>query len=240
MTIIENFKREIETAKDVLNKKWINREVIGASKFMIEVLYLRNTDIYDSICLLLNKDRISSAEILLRSLFEGTVIFEWCMLDPFKNAHRFRITSFKNTLELIEEGLITKSPEYIETLKGAIQSGSEEKYKNMPNMRQMLESIETYNKDKIYQYYKLLSRVNHFVFEEIWSDYMPTEEENDKIMKKEYDEDKKKNTWVRVLFLQMRNIVLISNFDEYMRYKDIRKLETKWNHVYTYLTYVKK
>ncbi len=240
MTIIESFAEEIEQAKDILNEKWLQREEIGASKFMIEVLYLRNTDIYDSIYLLLSKDRISSVEILLRSLFEGTVIFEWCMLDPFKNAQRFRITSFKNTLELIEEGLITKSPEYIETLKGAIQSGNEEKYKNMPNIRQMLEGIETYNKYKIYQYYKLLSRVNHFVFEEIWSDYMPTDEEKDKIMKKKCDEDKKKNTWVWVLFLQMRNIILISNFDEYMRYNDVRKLETKWNQVYTYLTYVKK
>ncbi len=218
------FNQKIEDVLTILNGKWNERKSIDIFELALDVLYFRNADVFNSIKVLLKNNQINGAELLLRPLFEGIIIFEWCLIDTKNRVLRFRRTSFEGMISLLENGYLKKEKYNLNTYKEALDYLITNGFKNLPNMKQMLDEVNSFNKDSSYKFYSHLSKITHGVFEN-WGDFLNFK--NDLQVQKNnlLFTNRFYACFALTLFLQMRNMINFTKFDTDMFIDEINNLE---------------
>lgn len=225
-----SFLNGIDDATRELQARWRCRKEADARDLLLDVLFFRNSAIYQAIRILLDQWCYAGAEMLLRPLFEGTLTFEWCMLDPDHRAFRFRRTSFKSTLEIAGTGLHRLSPERVATLQECVRWSDEQGHKGIPNVRQMTEEVQQSTPGMTYDIYKRQSKIMHGSLENWW-EYMPRPDETEVFSNPLKQED------VVMLYamaghLQLRNIHLVGRWDACLKYDGSTDLERYYTQRY--------
>ncbi len=119
---------------------------------------------------------VSIAELLLRPLFEGTVLLEWCVSEsavPNPRVLRFRRTCFEETLELIDSGYLHRDPAYAADLKKSLEWFNNNQIKRLPTVPQMLEEVKLVRAGLGNDTWRFLSKLIHGRFEN-WHDFAPS------------------------------------------------------------------
>ena len=145
--LVSEFHQSVLDATHSMYAKMESRGTIEVLEWMLDVLSFRNSHVFETIGYLLEGQRIVGAELLLRTIFEGTVILEWCLVDPKERAQRFQKNAMAGTLGLIDEGFLKRSDELRQRLHDVVTHWEKESIKPLPNFRQMLESLHTYTQD---------------------------------------------------------------------------------------------
>jgi hypothetical protein len=156
-----------------IRTSWATRESIDVHEFMLDVVAFRNFDIFESLNVLLDRELIAVAEILLRPLLEGTVLLEWCLNDPSRpnqRVLRFRRTCFEETLELVESGYLKRQPEYVDELKQSVCWCDENHIKRLPPVAQMLQESTLLRAELSNPTWRYFSKLLHGRFEN-WHDF---------------------------------------------------------------------
>jgi hypothetical protein len=203
-------------------------------EYILDVLFLRNADIYDALIILLEPKHQNAAELLLRPLLEGIVIFEWCMRDPHPRALRFKRTCFESTLDLLENGYLKRSPRWVKRARDAVVWLESEGHKPLPNMRQMIDSTPLFKEGVGYNFYKLLAKKAHGFFES-WAEYDPTQQDRDHHGSELSSSQRNLQLMALAGYLQMRNLILVGQWDPVMRFVDAGELEEIWARLYVLL-----
>jgi hypothetical protein len=164
------FVADVERSIADTRSRWRTLETIDVSQYMLAVLPLRNFDVFEAYRLVADRLSVAVAEMLLRPLFEGTVILEWCNLDLLARALRFRRTSFESTLELVDLGFIRRRDDYVANLRDSVAWLEAQGHKRLPNIRQLVNDLDVFRPVVGYPTYKLLSKLVHTVMES-WKDY---------------------------------------------------------------------
>jgi hypothetical protein len=168
---IARFSRSIARAVDELRTQWATRQQVDVTEYMLDVLAYRNFDLVESIHLLVANNRTLSAELLIRPLFEGTVVFEWCSRKVPDRILRFRRTSFEDTLDLIDRGHLKRSSQQVENLRESLRWLDRQGYRRLPPLSQILDDVEAFAPGKARLVHKHFSRLLHGAIEG-WSSYL--------------------------------------------------------------------
>jgi len=222
--VLDSFHKKIENIIYKLNDRWNKRESLDVFELALDVLYFRNTDVFNTINILLRNNQINGAELLLRPLFEGIIIFEWCLIDKEIRVLRFRRTSFEGMINLLENGYLKKEKYNLNTYKEALDYLITNGFKNLPNMRQMLDEVDSFNRDYSYKFYSHLSKITHGVFEN-WGDFLNFKNDLQVQENKLLFTNRFYACFALTLFLQMRNIINFTKFDTYMFVDELNILE---------------
>lgn len=225
---LDDFMGILERAIESIRSIWRERETIDVSEYMIDVLGFRNFDIYESLILVAQNGDVPSSELLLRPLLEGTVILEWCALDPLDRSLRFRRTSFESTLELVDLGYLQRDDTYVKNLRESVEWMEEHGHKRLPNVRQMLGEIEALHDSYGYFIYKLLSKSMHAGLEN-WKDFADLDGTASARDFQWSFTPRYFNTMSVAAFLAMRNIALLKAFDPYLSSPFIDELQDSWS-----------
>jgi len=223
-TTLNSFNNKVVDTINILNAKWNQRETIDVFELALDVLYFRNTDVFNSINILLKNKKINGAELLLRPLYEGVIIFEWCLVAPESRVLRFRRTSFEGMIALLENGYLKNDKYDINIYKEALDKLIANGFKNIPNIKQMLNDIKVFNRNTSYNFYRFLSKITHGVFEN-WGDFLNFKK-NLKVQENNSLFDSRFYTCLSItLFLQFRNMKNFTEFDKYMFVDELNLLE---------------
>ncbi len=235
-TWLNRFQKSLSEATKAIYEKMEARDSIDISQINIEALFFRNCHIYEIVKFLLDEKYLIGAELLLRCLFEGSVIVEWCIFDPKTRAQSLMKTVWKGEQELIDKGFFKKSTKKQTTLSEAVSAIDEQSIKCLPNFKQMVESLKTYRKDYSYTLYKHLSKNVHGVGCNI-SDFLSCENKFPALLKVKKDPPKERCISCRAMasVIQMNNVKAISSFDKTIGYDDISAIEQIWATLYVLL-----
>jgi len=233
---LEYFRDSVEAVMRELQGRWETRAEIDVFHITLDVLYFRNSEIFVSALFLLDQRRLPAAELLLRPMYEGVVIFEWCLLSPQDRALRFRRTSFEGMIQLIEERYIQTAAHTVSMYRDAVSWMKQQGYKPLPNMKQMLEELTTFRQDKAYGLYRILSKLTHAVYEN-WSDYVCFSEDLKVRRPEQRSQHRIDVCYAMILFLQMRNTLAFGEFDTYMQIPGATELESRWAEIYPILDF---
>ncbi len=206
------------------------REIMDVFHLMLDVLFFRNARLCEGTAIMIRERHLLAAKVLLRALYEGTITFEWCMVDPQARALRFRRTSFEGTLELIREGYLRRPDEYEQVLAKSVQWLDKNGYRRIPNVRQMAESIDVFQPGQAYKAYKYLSKVTHAGIENWGEVFNPAQRR----IRRPRDASEREVCSLSALFafLQMRNIRLVGEFDPGLRSDSIGDLQARWDELW--------
>lgn len=211
------------------------RDTIDILEWILDVLFFRNSHLFETISFLLASNRIIGAELLLRPQFEGTVTLEWCLVDPKERAQRFHRIAMEGALELVEDGFLHRPSEAVESLREVQAYCEKENVKGLPPFRQMVESLDAYRKGYAYNLYKYLSKNTHGVCV-TWGDFLDCHDERAKVCPVRNPHPQRiRTTRAMSSFLQMRTIHLISAFDTNLRHERSATLEEMWELLYVSL-----
>jgi hypothetical protein len=235
-TWLHNFETALFKAIRSIYEKMESRDSIDVSQINIEALFFRNCHIYETIILLLNEQYLIGAELLLRSLFEGSVIVEWCIVDPKTRSQSLMKTVWKGEQDLIDDGFFKNSTKEQVLLSKAITAIDEQNIKGLPNFKQMVESLTTYRKEYSYTLYKYLSKKNHGVDNNIY-DFLSCKGKMPIVLGVKKNPPKERCISCRAMasVIQMNNIKAISLFDSNICYDKISAIESIWGTLYTLL-----
>lgn len=166
--------QQVERAIGAARHGWRSLEQLEVSDYLVAVLPLRNFDVFDAFWLVLSNHSAPTAEMLLRPLFEGTVVLEWCAADFQRRSLRFRLTTFESTLELIDSGFLRRDDAYVQNLRESVAWIRQQGHKGLPDMRALVDDVELFNVAAGYPTYKLLSKNLHGRLEN-WRDFADTD-----------------------------------------------------------------
>lgn len=228
---LPRFVAAVDPANATLIERWLVRDSIDVFELTLDVLFFRNTYVYESVTLLLREARCPSAEMLLRPLLEGTTIFEWCMLEPKSRPLRFRLAALESTLELIDSGYLKRNAEWVRAVRESLEWAASQGHRPIPNMRQMAEEVSSFRPGARYNLYKHLSKVTHGSFEN-WVDFDPAVRASEDNLPGSQLSDRVAHCLGIAGFLQLRNIALVSGFDDYLRFEQLADLEEAWAAAY--------
>jgi hypothetical protein len=228
---VAEFTLSLRAAIQEMRGKWRSLDTLDISKIMIAVLPLRNFDLFEAFAILLKHHSVPVAEMVLRPLLEGTVILEWCALDLPKRGLRFRYTSLQSTLDLVDSGFLQRDDEYTANIRDSISWFESNGYKQLPDMRTMLDEIEDFRPGAGYRLYQLLSKSLHARMED-WHDYADAE---GRASVTETD-------WSRTsrflqaraisAYLTLRNVLLLAQILPAVAPKALSQLEAAWGDLY--------
>ena len=235
-----SFEKGILKSTQLVYNQMEQRTEVDVAEICLYSLFFRNCNIFETTLFLLSQNRIVGAELLLRSLFEGTVILEWCLIDPKERPLRFNKNVIEGIIELAENGFFHQDTEIIKHYKDTKVWLDEKNLNGLPNFRQMVESLDTYNKDYAYSLYKYLSKNAHGVCTE-WGDFLDVSDERAKVCSVRQPHPKRVlSCRIISLFLQLRNLISISSFGQFFNHdgiEDIEHLQEMWNCIYV-ATYI--
>jgi hypothetical protein len=197
-------------------------------------LFFRNSAAYNGIiCLTLNNN-IPAAEMLLRPLFEGTVIFSWCVIDSNKRAMRYCLTQFEGELHLINEGFQNVDKKYLDTLNQAINSLKNENTKHLPDFKQMLDELSYFKKPYSYNLYCELSKKIHATAAD--RDRYFTGQYNESLRnQKELSNTLKYNIQTWACSLQLQNIMALIEINKLFLFAEFEELIDLHDNLYAML-----
>lgn len=230
------FQESVSEATRFICKKREAVDTIDVCEIFIETIFFRNCHIYETILFLLERPYIIGAELLLRCLFEGSVLVEWCVVDPKVRAQSLQKTIWNGELSLAGQRFLGLSKERQNMLRNAVLSIDEQHINGLPNFRQMVGSLTTYRKSSAYNFYKYLSKnVHGLVIER--SDFLCTQGKKAKVCKIETQSSSKRVDKCRVFtsIVQMNNIKAISSFDKTIKYDKLFEIEEIWSTLYSLL-----
>lgn len=216
-------------------------DTIDVVEVIIEALFFRNCHIYETIIFLLDRLHLIGAELLLRCLFEGSVIVEWCVADPKTRAQSLQKDVWMGELDLKGKRFLKSSKESKQVLSNAILAIDQQNISGLPNFRQMVESLPTYRKGYAYNLYKYLSKKTHGVGGDP-SDFLLIQSETAEVcrVKTHPPENRLFDCRAMASIVQMNNIKAISSFDRAIRYENLTELEEIWATFYMLLEAEKK
>jgi len=229
---MDDFEARVFKATRSICELMENRDKIEVLELMLEVLFFRNAHLFETIVTTLSNRYLVGGELLLRGMFEGTVILEWCLVEPKSRAQCFQRTAMEGTLELIQDGFLSRAEEHANTLREVVAHCAKEGVKRLPPFRQMVESLQTYQKGFAYNLYKYLSKNAHAVCVE-WGDFLDCSGEKTRVCPvAEPPPERLLTCRATNSFLQMQNILLISSFDTSLRDEGCLDLERHWARLY--------
>ena len=232
---VREFEDEVLKTTRLIYDLMEERDTIDILEWMLDVLFFRNSHIFETVSFLLTNSHSVGAELLLRPLFEGTVILEWCLVDPKERAQRLQKTAIEGALELTEDGFLSWAPETVDALRDAKTCWQESRTKGLPSFRQMVESLDTYRKGYAYSLYKYLSKNVHGVCVE-WDDFLDCRNDHAKVCPVRKPHPARVQTCRAISsFLQSRNITLITSFDGSLQHGNSKRLERIWERLYVLL-----
>jgi hypothetical protein len=229
---INEFDLNIFKATDILFSRWEQEQYyMTIAQAQVYVLFFRNSHIWDSWRTLISQGRFHGSEFLFRSLFEGVLIFEWCLKDIDIRSSRFRMTAWGSTAEYFELKEDNNLGGIVKKYRDGAKWAKEQGLPNMPNIRQIVEELYGDDAKNRYVFFKYLSKVMHGMFER-WKEY-----ENRPGALNLEDCDmitlwNVMNAKAAGSYLQMRNIEFMGNLFEPMRYEGYDDLENKWALIY--------
>ena len=233
--IVSQYETHALQAGEQIAKLMEERVTIDVLEYMLDVLYFRNYHLFETISFLLEHKHIVGAEFILRTQFEGTVILEWCLVDPKDRGQRLHKVVNDGVLELNESGFLSWDKERLDSVQEAQNHWEEANLKGLPNVRQMLESLNTYKQGYSYDLYKYLSKQIHGVPTH-WHDFLDCSGENPRVCPAKFPDS------FRILscraisaFLQMKNMTLIASLDKTLNCGNIESLEAEWEAIYPIL-----
>ncbi len=194
------------------------RESIDVLELVLERLFVHNSHIFETTVFLLDRRYLVGADVLLRVLFEGTVMLEWCLVDPADRGLRYSRNVARGLVDLIENGFLSRPAEFEEVLRRTVDNKEMVPLKEMPNLRQMLQSLDFYKHGYAYNIYRYLSKVQHG-FSVNQGDYIAFD--GDRLLVCPIaDPPEARLDTCRALaaFLQVRNVELVSEFDDAIRH----------------------
>jgi hypothetical protein len=203
-------------------------------EFMLDVAAFRNFDIFESISTLLERDQVSIAELLLRPLFEGTILIEWCVNEselPNPRVLRFRRTCFDETLELIDSGYLHRDPAYTEDLRRSIEWFDSYRIKRLPSVSQMLQEVKLIRAGLGNDMWRFLSKMIHGRFEN-WHDFArPTGQSGTRDVDRG-DSRRVKECDALAGYLTLQTMHLIGQFDSKLRLPELGNIDELWSSAY--------
>ena len=232
--LVRRFSLALAVGSAQVRAEWRSRETLDVMEYILDVLFLRNAEIYDSLVVLLQKGHRSAAELLFRPLLEGVMIFEWCMQDPHPRALRFKRTSFQSTLELLDDGYIERSPEWVKAARDSVAWLESKGHKALPPMRQMIETTSLFKEVAGYNLYRLLAKKAHGFFEN-WAEFDPAQQMREDPQTERADAEQELQLTALSAFLQMRNLLLVRQCDPVMTFAGPQDLEEIWARIYALL-----
>jgi len=230
------FQEAVSEATSFICKKREAIDTIDVCDIIIETIFFRNCHIYETILFLLDKPYVIGAELLLRCLFEGSVLVEWCVVDPKVRAQSLQKTIWNGELSLAGKRFLGLSKERQDMLRDAVLAIDEQHIRGLPNFRQMVESLSTYRKSFAYNFYKYLSKnVHGLVIDR--SDFLCTQGKKAKVCIIKMQSSSKRVDKCRAFasIVQMNNIKAISSFDKAIKYERLYELEAIWATLYSLL-----
>jgi hypothetical protein len=233
---LHRFQEAVSEATTSICKKREATDTIDIVEVIIETLFFRNCHIYETLVFLLDRSYLIGAELLLRCLFEGSVLVEWCVVDPKVRAQSLHKTILNGKLNLAGKRYLGLSTEQQDMLRNAVLSIDEQNIRGLPNFRQIVESLSTYRKSHIYNFYKYLSKNVHGLGVDP-SDFLCTQGERAEVCRVKTPPSPKRLIDCRVWasLVQMNNIKAISSFDKAIKYEKLHELEVIWATLYTLL-----
>lgn len=226
---IETYWKNIQAATNELIIRWKSTQYyMSLPQAAIHVLFFRNCCIWDSIDHLVRVKKLHGADILIRPLLEGVIIFEWCSIDLDSRAFRFRLSSFSRTLDHLKAKKHKNSIERINQLQEAIADLKKRKISELPKVKQMMDDLE---QSGLYAIYKHLSEKSHGVYEE-WGDYQYYLNNMNSSQSDQVDLWKHSQALALSSFLQMRNIKCMGFVFEPLAYKNMNDLEVLWKRIF--------
>lgn len=220
----------LNNATEQLRHLWRSREAVDVSELAIDVLAFRNLDVFEGFLLVAKNHSTATADMMLRPLFEGTVIFEWCALDPVPRTLRFRGASMKSTLELVDLGWRPFAGDDVTNLRGAVEWFERQGYRNLPNVRQMVDEIPALRPMGGYFTYKHLSKMVHGLLES-WDDHASRERASAKDLNW-HSLPRHYSSVTMACYFAMRNIHLLPTFDSYLLSPFAQEIQDAWTALY--------
>lgn len=225
---LAEFEHDNVQAISTICKLMEQRTTVDVMEIILDGLFFRNCHIFETISFQLKHNHVIGAEYLMRNLLEGTVLLEWCLVNPKERGIRFCKTVFSGELELSESGFFKQSKKHKNELQKAIACC----HKALPDFRNMLNSLNTYRRDSGYELYKCLSKEAHGVGSNL-EDFLDCSGKTAKVCSIITPPlNRVRQCRAIVSFLAMKNIILISSFDSSLQFGKCSNLESKWELIY--------
>jgi hypothetical protein len=231
---ISLFETSLRRAVDEIRKKWATRESVDIHEFMLDVAAFRNFDMFDSIGHLLEREQVSIAELLLRPLFEGTVLLEWCVSEsavPNPRVLRFRRTCFEETLELIDSGYLHRDPAYAADLKKSLEWFNNNQIKRLPTVPQMLEEVKLVRAGLGNDTWRFLSKLIHGRFEN-WHDFARSNRETGTRNVDRGDSRRTRECRSLAGYLTLQTMHFMGRFDSALALAELDHIDVLWSAAY--------
>jgi hypothetical protein len=239
---LSRFGEAVSEATNSIYEKRKATKTIDVLEVLIEPIFFRNCHIYETIIYLLDTQYIFGAELLLRCLLEGTVILQWCLVEPRDRGQRLAKHIWSGEIGLADKSFFKLSADDEDLLRDCIAALDEDGVKLLPPLRQMMESVYRYRKDyayakkDAYTLYSYLSKNIHGVGLDP-QDFLCTQGDEAEVCRIKTQPSPKRTIACRVLacVLQMDNIRAISSFDKAIRCDKLYELDEMWATLYVLL-----
>jgi len=222
--------RVIDSIRE-MHERMEQRTTIDALEAILDGVFFRNCHIFEVISFLIENRYVIGAEYLARSLFEGTVLLEWCLVDPRERGLRFFKTTMQGELDLTRAGFLEQPAGRDKEIQDALNACG----KGLPDFRSMLESLDTYKRGSAYHLYQYLSKEIHGTGSS-WGDFLDCSGERARVCSvRDPSVERLHHARAIACFLSMRNVVLVSSFDTSLHYPGCAALQKMWESIYALL-----